>query len=382
MNFNFATAGRIFFGRGRLAEAGPFAAAMGNRALVVTGKNTDRAEPLVNALADFQVETEFFSVICEPTIELVQAAATKAREAGCDMVAAFGGGSAIDTAKAVAALLTNDGNLLDYLEVIGEGHPLEEPAAPCIAVPTTAGTGAEVTSNAVIASPTHRAKVSLRHVSMLPDLALVDPELTLSAPPDVTAASGLDALTQLIEPFVSRMANPMTDTLCREGLMRISRSLRTAWADGANLDAREDMCVASLFSGLALANARLGAAHGIAGPFGGMFPTAPHGAVCARLLPAVMTANVKALADHEESLARFDEIARLLTGAAEATAADGVKWVEDLCAEMGVAPLGQWGFDKPDFDDLAEKALRASSMKGNPVELSARELKVIFRASL
>lgn len=382
MRFDFASAGRILFGQGRLAEAGRFAASLGRRALVVTGSNSDRAEPLLDALADFQVETEFFSVSREPTVELVRSAAAKAREAGCDMVAGFGGGSAIDTAKAVSALLPNEGDLLDYLEVIGEGRALEKPAFPCIAVPTTAGTGAEVTRNAVIASPPHRVKVSLRHGSMLPDLAVVDPGLTISVPPEVTAASGLDALTQLVEPFVSRMANPLTDALCREGLLRASRSLRAAWLDGSDIEAREDMCVASLFGGLALANAKLGAVHGIAGPFGGMFPGAPHGAVCARLLPAVMTANIKALANRGESLGRFDEVARLLTGSAEAAAADGVKWVEDLCAGMDIAPLGQWGFGETGFEDLAERALRASSMKGNPVELGAAELEAIFRASL
>jgi len=382
VRFDFASAGRILFGQGRLAEAGRFAASLGRRALVVTGSNSDRAEPLLDALADFQVETEFFSVSREPTVELVRSAAAKAREAGCDMVAGFGGGSAIDTAKAVSALLPNEGDLLDYLEVIGEGRALEKPAFPCIAVPTTAGTGAEVTRNAVIASPPHRVKVSLRHGSMLPDLAVVDPGLTISVPPEVTAASGLDALTQLVEPFVSRMANPLTDALCREGLLRASRSLRAAWLDGSDIEAREDMCVASLFGGLALANAKLGAVHGIAGPFGGMFPGAPHGAVCARLLPAVMTANIKALANRGESLGRFDEVARLLTGSAEAAAADGVKWVEDLCAGMDIAPLGQWGFGETGFEDLAERALRASSMKGNPVELGAAELEAIFRASL
>jgi alcohol dehydrogenase class IV len=382
VNFQFSTAGRIVFGSGALQEAGPAAASLGRRALVVTGRQADRAGPLFGALAASGVETESFSVPGEPTVDLVAAAATRAREAGCSMVAGFGGGSALDTAKAVSALLTNDGDLSDYLEVVGAGRPLEKPAAPCIAVPTTAGTGAEVTRNAVIASPRHRAKVSLRHASMLPDLALVDPGLTVSAPPAVTAASGLDALTQLVEPFVSRLPNPLTDALCRQGLARAARALRRAWKDGADLEAREDMCVASLFSGLALANAKLGAAHGIAGPFGGMFPGAPHGSVCARLLPAVMRANIEALAAGGASLERFEEVARLLTGRAQASAADGIGWVEDLCSEMEVAPLARWGFDESDFEALAERAMRASSMQGNPVELGERELLAIFRAAL
>ncbi len=382
MNFEFATAARIVFGPGRLAEAGPAAAAMGRRALVITGKSTDRAEPLIGVLADSGVEAELFSAPGEPTTELVQAAAGAAREAGCDLTVGFGGGSAMDAAKAVAALLVNEGELLDYLEVIGAGRKLERPAAPCIAVPTTAGTGAEVTRNAVIASPQHRVKVSLRHGSMLPDLALVDPELTYSMSSRVTAASGLDALTQLIEPFVSRMHNPLVDSLCREGLGRAARSLRRAYKDGRDRDARLDMSLASLLSGLALANARLGAVHGIAGPFGGSFPGAPHGAVCARLLPAVMAVNVRALSERELEAARFDEVARLLTAEEGAAAADGVKWIEDLCAELAVPPLGSYGFAESDFDALAEKAARASSMQGNPVELSGEELREIFERAM
>jgi alcohol dehydrogenase class IV len=382
VNFQFATAARIVFGPGALKEAGPAAARLGSRALVVTGKNTDRAEPLLNVLADFQVETEFFSVSGEPTIEMIRSAAGHAREAECDLTAAFGGGSAVDTAKAVSALITNPGEVLDYLEVIGAGRKLESPAAPCIAVPTTAGTGSEVTKNAVIASARERVKVSLRDDSMLPDVALVDPELTLSAPPEVTAASGLDALTQLIEPFVSRMANPLTDALCRAGVARAAGALRRAYRDGNDLGAREDMCLASLFSGLALANAKLGAVHGIAGPFGGMFPGAPHGAVCARLLPAVMARNVELLAERELDASRFDEVARLLTGRKDAAAADGVEWAEEICAEMEIPPLSRHGFGESDFDALAEKAARASSMKGNPVKLSPEDIRGILRAAL
>lgn len=382
MSFEFATASRIVFGPGRLAEAGPAAVEMGRRALVVTGANSDRAEPLIGVLADNGVETEFFSVGGEPTTEVVNSAAEAARGAECDFVVGFGGGSPMDTAKAVAALLTNDGGILDYLEVIGGGKKLARPAAPCIAVPTTAGTGAEVTRNAVIASPERRVKVSLRNESMLPNLAVVDPELTRDMPPEITAASGLDALTQLIEPFVSKMHNPMVDSLCREGLRRAGRALLRAYRDGSDAAAREDMSLAALFSGLALANARLGAVHGIAGPFGGTFPEAPHGAVCARLLPSAMAVNVRALSERHLDAVRFDEVARILTGSPEAAAADGVKWVEELCAELAVPPLASYGFGESDFDALAEKATRASSMKGNPVELSAEELKEIFERAI
>ena len=211
------------------------------------------------------------------------------------------------------------GELLDYVEIIGRGQALTKPSAPFIAIPTTAGTGSEVTRNAVLASPEHRVKVSLRSPLMLARVALVDPELTYDLPPALTASTGLDALTQLIEPFVCLRANPMTDGLCVEGMRRAARSLRVAFTDGQNKSAREDMAVASLFGGLALANAGLGAVHGFAGPIGGMFP-APHGAVCAALLPHVMTANIRALrqrAPGSEALRRYDKVARLLTGSTQ-----------------------------------------------------------------
>ncbi len=243
-----------------------------------------------------------------------------------DLVVGMGGGSVIDAAKAIAALLTNPGDPLDYLEVIGRGLPLANACAPMMAIPTTAGTGAEVTRNAVLASPAHRVKVSLRSASMLPDVAIVDPELTLSMPPAVTAATGLDALTQCLEPFVSHLATPLTDGFCREGLARAARSLRRAYHHGSDVAARRDMALASLCGGLALANAKLGAVHGFAGPIGGMFD-APHGAVCARLLPLVMTANVRALEErspNSPALVRYAEVAKIVTGDADASIADGV----------------------------------------------------------
>jgi alcohol dehydrogenase class IV len=282
--FEFTTATRIIFGPGSLADVGAIAANMGRRALLVTGRNQDRIAPLLEQLHGQEVETILFSVPGEPTTAVALAGVQKARESGCGFVISLGGGSVLDTGKAIAALLANGGEPLDYLEVIGRGRPLRKPAAPFIAIPTTAGTGAEVTRNAVLKSTEHQVKVSLRSPTMLPTLALVDPELTASMPPAVTASTGLDALTQVMEPYVSNKANPLTDALCREGMRRAARSLRRAYEDGRDAAAREDMAQASLFGGLALANAKLGAVHGFAGPLGGMFP-APHGVVCARLVP-------------------------------------------------------------------------------------------------
>ena len=370
MQFEFATAGKIVFGNGTRVQAAPAAAAFGKKALVVTGRNRDRAVPLLDALAKEGVSVEMFSVSGEPTVETArQAARLKA-----DVVIGFGGGSVIDLAKAAAALMTNPGDPLDYLEVIGKGRPLTERPAPCIAIPTTAGTGAEVTKNSVLASPEHRVKVSMRHPLMIPDLAIIDPECTLSMPPAVTASTGLDALSQLLEAFISKKATPMTDGFCREGLPRAVRSLRCVFENGDDLAAREDMALASLFGGLALANAGLGAVHGFAGPLGGMF-SAPHGMVCASLLPHAMKANLAALGNSD----RLDEFARMTGGS---TAKDGIDWLAGLCRDLQVPPLSALGITEADFPAIVGKSKNASSMKGNPVELSDAQLTQILADAL
>jgi len=384
MRFEFATAGRIIFGAGALREIGPAAREFGRRAFVVTGRDPARAQRLLDLLAAENIAATSFALAGEPTIDTVTAAAARARAAGCDFVVGFGGGSAIDAAKAVAALLTNPGELLDYLEVVGRAQSLARPAAPCLAVPTTAGTGAEVTRNAVLTSPAHRFKASLRSPSMLPRLALVDPGLTLELPPALTAASGLDALTQLIEPYVSCRANPFTDALCIEGIRRAARSLPRAFHDDRNAAAREDMALASLFSGLALANAGLGAVHGFAAPIGGMW-AAPHGAVCAALLPHVMAANLAAARARQpggETAYRYEEVARLLTNRPTATADDGVVWTRSLVAELRIPGLGTYGLKPADVSDVAAKAALASSMKANPLPLTGDELTGILTAAL
>jgi alcohol dehydrogenase class IV len=235
-----------------------------------------------------------------------------------------------------------------------------------------------------LGSPEHRVKVSLRSPLMLPRLAIVDPELTYDLPPALTASTGLDALTQVLEPFVSPLANPLTDAICREGLQRVARALRRAYEHGGDVTARQDMALASLLGGLALANAKLGAVHGFAAPFGGMFP-APHGATCAALLPHVMAINVQALQardpDHQ-ALRRYAEAAQLLTGHDRATAGDGVTWAQALCRELQVPGLSTYGLTEADFPMLIEKAAKSSSMKGNPIELTAEELGEILSRAL
>jgi alcohol dehydrogenase class IV len=384
MRFEFATATRILFGPGTVREVPAQAAAWGRRALVVFDAAADQSAPLVRALHAQGLATATLGVAEEPTTDSILAGVEHAREFGGDVVIGIGGGSVMDTGKAIAALLPNGGEPLDYLEVIGKGKPLTQPSAPCIAIPTTAGTGAEVTRNAVLGSPEHRVKASLRSPYMLPRLAVVDPELTYSLPPSVTASTGLDALTQVIEPYVSNSANPMTDAVGREGMWRAARSLRRAFENGQDAAAREDMCIASLFGGLALANAKLGAVHGIAAPFGGLFH-APHGAICGRLLPYVMEANVRALqtrAPNSSALARFDEIARILTNQPDATAAAGVAWVFELARVLAVPPLAQYGLTDADLPELVAQSQKASSMKGNPIVLTDEEVMEIIKQAM
>lgn len=360
------------------------AQSLGSRALLVGGATPSRANHAAELLRASGVDPVRFAVVGEPKLETVQQGTAIAKENACDMVVAVGGGSAIDAAKAISAMLNNPGELLDYVEVIGRGRALQNAAAPCIAVPTTAGTGAEVTRNAVLGSPEHGVKVSLRSPLMLPRAAIIDPELTYHLPVTTTISTGLDALTQLIEPYVSPRANPMTDAVCVEGLQRAARSLRKVVENGNDAAAREDMAIASLFGGIALANAGLGAVHGFAAPIGGMFP-APHGAVCAALLPHVMKANLLALrsrAPQHSSMARYEHLGRLLTGKPAATADEGVEWVRRLVSEFRVVPLREYGIAHDQIDDLCEKAARASSMKANPVELNTQELREVLEAAL
>jgi alcohol dehydrogenase class IV len=384
MRFEFATASQIIFGPGSLKDAGIKAAQMGRNAFVITGRSTDRCAPLVQQLKTLGLACSQYCVAREPTVELALSAVRQAREDACDIVIGIGGGSVLDTGKVVAALLTNAGDLMDYLEVIGGGQPLRRESAPYFAIPTTAGTGTEVTRNAVLESPEHCVKVSMRSPLMLPRVAIVDPELTYSMPAAVTAATGLDAFTQLLEAFVSSHANPLTDGICREGLQRAARSLKKACMDGSNAAARADMCLASLFGGLALANAKLGAVHGLAGPLGGRYQAA-HGALCARLLPHVMKANVEALnnrAAESPALQRYHEVARIITGAPAAKAADGIAWVQKLCSQLDIKPLSVHGVRAIDFPTIVANAQISSSMKGNPIALTEEELVGILRQAV
>ncbi len=383
-SFEFATANRVMFGAGKLNELGSQLKGRTKRLLLVRGNSSDAIPRMREMLSAQKIPFDEFALHGEPTVDTASEGVSFALTHGCDMVIGLGGGSVLDAGKAISALATNRGDVFDYLEVIGTGQPLTNAPLPFIAIPTTAGTGTEVTRNAVLGSPAHGVKVSLRSPMMLPSLAIVDPELTYSLPKEITASSGLDALTQLIEPFVSVKANPMTDAICREGIRHAAKSLRRAYQNGADVSAREGMALASLFGGLALANAALGAVHGFAGPLGGML-NAPHGAICAKLLPLVMEANIKALEGRHAghvALGKYDEIARLLTGYKEASAWDGMRWVSALVRELNIPSLSTHGMNETHIPEAVQKTLNASSTKGNPIPLNDVELKEILEKAL
>jgi len=378
--FEFATAGRIVFGDGVLGQLGAVATNLGRLALIVTGRSEERGRRASELLAEAGIASTTIHVVAEPTTEDARRGVEFARTEGCDFVVAIGGGSAVDLGKAIAALVANDGDAFDYLEVVGKGRKLERAPVPFVAVPTTAGTGSEVTRNAVLDVPERGVKVSLRSPMMLPRIALVDPTLTHGVPPDVTASTGFDALSQVIEPYVSRHANPLIDGLCAEALVRSSRSLARAYQNGRDAAAREDLSFVSLVGGIALANAKLGAVHGFAGPLGGMYH-APHGAICAALLPHVMRVNIGALrgrAPNSDSLVRFARVAALLTGRADARPEDAVEWIGELAAALHIAPLASYGCSRADFPRIGEMAKVASSMQGNPIELTSSELNEVL----
>lgn len=392
LRFEFTAPPLVVFGAGSLDRLGELAARFGRRAWLVTGAGAlERSGVVARAserLAAAGISVARQAVEGEPDTAAVDRGVRAAREAGCDLVVGLGGGSALDAAKAVACLLGNGGEALDYLEVVGRGRPVEKPSVPFVAVPTTAGTGSEATRNAVLADAASGVKASIRHESLLPRVALLDPALTHSLPPDVTARTGLDAIVQLIEPYVSKRAHPMVDALALEGLRRASAALPRAYADGDDAEARADMMLAALWSGLALAHAGLGAAHALAGPLGGAFPV-PHGVACAATIPFAMAANLRAAARGAaapETLRRYADVARALGAAGDAgdeeAAIAGVEHVRELCALLNVPKLSAYGVTRAAIPALVERAKATSSMKANPAELPDAELAGILEHAI
>lgn len=371
---------KIVLGEGAVKKVGDIVMAFGSKVLVF-GSPTERFKDIMADLLRSGVSFLYYPVAGEPTVEIVKQALAYGKKNQVEVIIGIGGGSVLDTAKAVSGLITNEGELYDYLEVIGRGQSLVNQALPYVAIPTTAGTGTEVTKNAVIGDPNQKVKVSLRSPHLCPRVAIVDPELTYTNPPEVTARSGLDALTQLIEPFVSNQPNEIVDALCRDGIRRAAHALPRAYQCPDDREARKDMAIASLFSGIALANAKLGAVHGFAGVLGGMYG-APHGAVCAALLPAVLEVNLKALSERVPDspyLTRYRELAQILSLPNEVALID---WARDLIAELQIPSLGKLGVKAEDIEVITEKSARASSMKGNPVPLTKEEMFAILEKAL
>jgi alcohol dehydrogenase class IV len=400
--FAFRTAGQILFGAGESRRAPALAAGFGTRVLLVTGAaSLERSGVLGSireALAGLGAEVVHQVVSGEPDIDGVDAATAASREAGCRAVLAVGGGSVIDTAKAVAALTTNRGVALDYLEDVGGGHTVDVPGLPVVAVPTTAGSGSEVTRNAVIRVPAASVKRSMRSDLLLPRVAVVDPGLSATAPVPVAAAAGLDALTHLIESYVSAAAQPMTDALALPGIHLAAGGLHAlagraagqagaqGWegsgAQGWEGGGAEALALASLWGGVCLANAGLGAVHGLAAPLGGTACVA-HGVACACLLAPTIRVNWEALsrrAPGSPALARYREVFRIVSPG-DPTAEGAAALLDGLRRSLGVPPLGAARVRPADLEAVVEGS-RGGSMRGNPIVLTDAELTSILDQAL
>ena len=390
--FEFYGVGRIVFGRGQVERLGEIVTPLGRAALLVYNGDAPGRGGVVDRVAGLLGQAGVGVTLArqkgEPTVDDVDGALDVARDATCDVVIGLGGGSAIDAAKAVAGLLGNGGAALDYMEVIGKGQKITRPAIPWVAIPTTAGTGAEATRNAVIGHLGKRFKASIRSELLLPRVALIDPELGVGVPPAVTASSGMDALCQLIESYTSSGATPMTDVLSLQGIPLAARSLRRAFADGGDLDAREDMARAALLSGITLTNAGLGAVHGFAAPLGANFPV-PHGTVCAALLPHVIAANVNALRAESAThpmLARYGAVGRLMCGDSSRRDARTIDHLVTataaLARDLKIPYLSEFGLTRDAIPEMVALARKSSSMRFNPIALSDAALTDILERAI
>jgi alcohol dehydrogenase class IV len=379
-NFRFSTSPNIIFGVGKISELKNVILAYDKKIIIVTAPIMNNISKVFDIIEKANKEWITTIVEHEPTTETINNVVRSARKFETQLVIAIGGGSVIDTGKAVSALLTNPGKLIDYLEVVGKGLPLQNRSVPLIAIPTTAGTGSEVTRNAVIEIPEKKIKVSLRGLFIQSEVALVDPEFTLSVPPRVTAYSGMDAFIQVIESYVSTKANIMTDIFCRDGIKTAATSLLEVYSYGDDLSARIKMSWVSLLGGICLANSGLGAVHGFAGPIGGMFHI-PHGAICASLLPAVMGVNITALQQRDpqsNSLKKYKEIFQLVTGKPNTRIEDGLNWFRELYTKLQIPSLRELDITKNNFSDIIRQSKIASSMQVNPIVLNDEELNTIL----
>lgn len=376
--FNLLTPQEIVFGRGQIAQLNERATKLGSRALIVHGRSPGRLEHVFQSLSDLDV-VQTLSIGKEPDLETLINAVTEGKSLGVEVVLGIGGGSVMDSAKVLAAMLPSNTDLMSHLEVVGQGLPLTARRLPLILVPTTSGTGAEVTRNAVIDVPDAKRKVSLRDAQLLPELALIDPALTDHCPRLVTLHSGLDAITQVIEPYVSSRATAFTDMLCVEAIPKGLRALRHLM-NAESEQARDDLAQVSLFGGLALANSGLGVVHGIAGPLGGLCG-APHGAICGALLPAGIAANRKH-AVNAETGARLDRVIGWIAEVFDSSTDRALLVFRQWIARNGLRGLASLGVTEEHITLTAHTAASSSSMKANSVVLPTEVIDAIMRESL
>ncbi|WP_413113270.1 iron-containing alcohol dehydrogenase [Thaumasiovibrio sp. DFM-14] len=372
--FQFMTSNKVIFGEGALSQSLSMLGRYGYSVLLVTGKGGERAEPLINYMKQQGMRYQQVAVWGEPVIAMVEELAAMGRRFAPDMVVAVGGGSVMDVGKTLAAIIPNQGSVYDYLEVIGRNLPFKNAPLPCIAVPTNAGTGSEVTRNAVLKSAQENIKVNIRDESLLPDVAIIDPTLTYGMGRALSARSGLDAYTHLMEVYVCNAPNPFSDMVCEEGLRKLSGAIFLACEDD-DFRARADMAFASMLGGMARSNASLGAAHGLSAALGGRL-SAPHGTITARLAPFVMAENIAVAKQmgRNDVLNRYRRLAVLLTDNMQAKPQDAIEWTNNALNRLQIPSLQMYGLAYDMFDGIAEDALRSTAIKGNPLPLTNERL--------
>jgi len=394
-NFAIARLPRIVFGAGSISEVPGLARGCGQRALLVTGARSLRATAqwpaMETAFAAVGVSLEHVTVDSEPSPRLVDDAVRTHRAHGVDVVVAIGGGSVLDAAKAIAGLLPHGNSVMDHLEGVGRNVPYRGPATPWIAVPTTAGTGSEATKNAVLSVQGAQGfKKSFRHDALVAQVAVVDPELLASCPPELIAANGMDAFTQLLESYVSARANVFTDALALSGIEAVRDGFFAAWHGGADATARAGrarMAYASLLSGITLAQVGLGSVHGLASPLGAHFPI-PHGVVCGTLVAAATEMNLRAMRERapvHEALGKYARIGALLAESPPRTTVEAcdslVATLYEWTARLKLPLLSSYGVGAYDVERIVAGA-RGSSMQTNPLVLTDGEIAEIVRQRL
>ncbi|KJY84790.1 alcohol dehydrogenase [Vibrio galatheae] len=377
--FQFMTSTRIVFGEGALQSSLSILNQFGYSVLLVTGRSKIRATPILNYLQQQNMRYQQVAVSGEPNITMIEEAAAVARKFKPEVVVAIGGGSVLDMGKALAAIIPNQGDVYDYVEVVGRNVPLKAKPIPFIAIPTTASTGAEVTRNAVLRSGQDQVKVSLRSPEMLADVAIVDPSLTYGTDTLTSGRGAMDAFTHLLEAYVCGDPNPLTDMICEEGFRRLSDSILLACLND-DYQARSDLSFAAMLGGMAITNAKLGAAHGLASALGGKLD-APHSIITARLIPHVMKENIDAAhkVSRDDILSRYAKVAQILTGRVNACREDSILWVNMMLDKLVLPKLDQYGVCATSFDEVAQDALKSVAIKGNPLPLTKERLIYILQ---